>query len=170
MQPAITQQTPWVTIAIFGLTGGIAGMFTGGPAQAAFGVCLGIVLGSLGGPRMVQMGYLAAAFAFVYTCMAFYTVAVFPDFQSAQVQSLHRSVPVGTSFDNVYRYLKIRHAKHVSLATYVASAAGPDLHSKSSMLVADYQTRFLLSNFRFRTKFLFDKHEHLYRCWISDLQ
>ena len=76
------------------------------------------------------------------------------------------TLPPGSSFDSVYTYLKSRQANHVVLGRRSLTTVAKAQPSSPSTLTADYERRFLLSNFRFHTKFVFDRHERLTHCWI----
>jgi len=156
MQTALPQQTSWVTIAIFALAGGVAGLLAGGLLPAAAGSCAGLALGALAGPSLTRLGYIASCATLLYGGATCYTEASLTGFVDAQTATLTQTLPPGSSFDRVYTYLKGRHAS-------VAQVDAP------STLTAVYETRFLLSSVRFRTKFVFDKHEHLTHVWVRPL-
>lgn len=158
MQPALPHQTSWVTVTIFAVAGGIAGMLAGGALPAAVGICSGLALGSLAGPAITQFGYIVSVAALLYGGATCYTAASLTGFADAQTAIVRQTLPPGSTFDRVYTYLKDRHASNVTVA-----------HTAQSMLTADYETHFLLSSIRFHEKFAFDKHERLTHCSIRTL-
>lgn len=153
-------ESTWVTVAIFALTGAVAGMFAGGPVPAAMGFCLGLMGGAFANPLFVRIGYAAAIAALLFSGTSVYTTAALHDFETAQAQYLRHSLPAGSTFDTVYGYLKQRHAGNVRMATSKA-------HRSMSTLTADFDSRFLLSTYRLHTKFIFDKRERLASCSLA---
>jgi hypothetical protein len=151
-----------VTLAIFGLAGGIVGMFVGGLVPAAFGLCLGLAVGGFAGPAVISFGYVLACAAMFYGAAACYSTAALPSFAEAQTASVTRSLPPGSSYDRVYTYLKVHHAGNI-----MVSRSPRTTGAVPSTLVADYNTRFLLGSIRFHTKFQFDRHARLTHCWIK---
>lgn len=183
MKRALPQEASWVSVAIFALAGAIAGLYAGGILPAAFGACLGLALGGLAVPAVTQIGYVAASVALLYGATTCYTDASLTGFQAAQSASVTRSLPPGSTFDQVYTYLKQRHAVHLSPSAFQREGRDemyahhqlrdgdvrenrPARATDKAVVTADYDTRFLLRTFRFHTQFQFDKRDRLAHCSI----
>jgi len=158
MQPALSHQTSWVTATIFALAGGISGMLAGGILPAAVGVCLGLALGSLAGPTITHFGYVVSVAALLYGAATCYTTASLTAFAHTQSAIVTQTLPPGSTFDRVYTYLKDRHARNLTLG-----------RSAQSMLTADYDAHFLLTNVHVHGKFAFDRRNRLTHCSIRTL-
>jgi len=168
MRFALPHPAIGVTVPIFASAGALAGMTVGGFQHTLMGLCLGITLGALvDGSGLVRFGYVAATAILLYAGQLFYAPVLLPECQSAQVRWLEKDLPTGSTFQHVDRFLKQRHIDHVAVPQQSAPESDNFQDRRPRVIVAEYNTRCLLSMFHFRTTFIFDKHDRLRRCRVD---
>lgn len=147
----------WIVVGIFALAGALAAQYTAHLPLIAAGACAGIMAGALAGPRLTRIGYAAAVLLLLLTAVDDYSLASLPVIQSAEARALTLALPKGAALTRVCRYLDRQHATRIAYRP----AFGPRNPARSTVLVADIDTSFLLRRFRTRAKFVFDDHRHL---------